>query len=92
MAGAYGIVISTGNNINVEGLQDYRPVGAFSYLGRYRMVDFPVSNLSNSGIDRIQVYVSQILVLWRNIWEAAPSITLIRKRANCSFCSIRTAA
>ena len=59
MAGAYGIVISTGNNINVEGLQDYRPVGAFSYLGRYRMVDFPVSNLSNSGIDRIQVYVSQ---------------------------------
>ena len=39
-------------------MQVYRPVGSFSFLGRYRIVDFPVSNLSNSGIDRIQVYVS----------------------------------
>lgn len=40
-------------------MEEYRPIGAFSFLGRYRVVDFPVSNLSNSGIDRIQVYVSQ---------------------------------
>lgn len=59
MAEAFGIVSSAGRHINVEGLKDYRPIGAFSFLGRYRLVDFPVSNLSNSGIDRIQVYVSQ---------------------------------
>ena len=40
-------------------MEEYRPIGAFSFLGRYRVVDFPVSKLSNSGIDRIQVYVSQ---------------------------------
>ena len=55
---AFGIVNSSSKNIWVEGLQDYRPIGAFSFLGRYRVIDFPISNLSNSGIDRIQVYVN----------------------------------
>lgn len=56
---AYGIVTSSGSRFRVEGLQDHRPIGAFSFLGRYRVIDFPVSNLSNSGVDHIQVYVSQ---------------------------------
>ncbi len=59
MANAFGIVTSVGSHMNVEGLQDYRPISAFSFLGRYRIIDFPVSNFSNSGIDRIQVFVSQ---------------------------------
>lgn len=53
---AFGIINTSGNHIHVEGLQDYRPIGAFSFLGRYRTVDFAISNLSNSGIDRIQLY------------------------------------
>lgn len=57
MAKAFGIINSCGNHIWVEGLQTYRPIGAFSFLGRYRVIDFPISNMSNSGIDRIQVYV-----------------------------------
>ena len=56
MYSAFGIVTSSGRNIHVEGLEDYRPIGAFSFLGRYRIIDFPISNMSNSGIDRIQVY------------------------------------
>ena len=59
MASAFGIVTSFRTRIHVEGMEDYRPISAFSFLGRYRLVDFPVSNLSNSNIDRIQVYVSQ---------------------------------
>ena len=55
MAKAFGIINTTGNHIWVEGMQDYRPIGAFSFLGRYRIVDFPMSNFSNSGIDRIHV-------------------------------------
>ena len=30
-----------------------------SFLGRYRVIDFPLSNMSNSGIDQIQVYINQ---------------------------------
>mgnify|MGYP001623162438 FL=1 len=56
MSQAFGIVNFAGNHIKVDGLQEYRPVGAFSFLGRYRVIDFPISNMSNSGIDTIQVY------------------------------------
>lgn len=54
---ALGIVSSADNSIHVEGLHDYRPIGAFSFLGRFRVIDFPISNMSNSDINRIQVYV-----------------------------------
>lgn len=57
MVKALGIVSFSGNDIWVNGLQDYRPIGAFSFLGRYRVIDFPISNMSNSGIDRIEVYI-----------------------------------
>ena len=57
MSRAFGIVNFAGNHIQVDGLQAYRPVGAFSFLGRYRVIDFPISNMSNSGIDTIQVYI-----------------------------------
>ena len=55
MAKAFGIVSFAGSHIRVEEMQTYRPIGAFSFLGRYRLIDFPLSNMSNSGIDHIQV-------------------------------------
>lgn len=57
MSKAFGIVNFSGNHIWVNGLQEYRPIGAFSFLGRYRIIDFPISNMSNSDIDHIQVYI-----------------------------------
>ena len=57
MARAFGIIASSLRRFRVEGLQEHRPVSAFSFMGRYRVIDFPVSNMSNSGIDRIHVFV-----------------------------------
>ncbi len=57
MAKAFGIVTSTPRRVKVQGLQDYRSAGAISMFGRYRVIDFPISNMSNSGIDNIQVYI-----------------------------------
>ncbi len=54
-----GIVTPAASNMRIEGMNRFRPISAFSFLGRYRIVDFPVSNLSNSDIEHIQVYVSQ---------------------------------
>lgn len=54
---AFGIINPAGRHLWVEGMHTYRPIGAFSFLGRYRVIDFPISNMSNSGIDRIQVYI-----------------------------------
>lgn len=55
---AFGIISSSGNHIYVEGMQDYRSIGAFSFLGRYRAIDFPMSNMSNSGIEHVAVLMS----------------------------------
>lgn len=56
MEKAFGIINTSGKHIWVEGMQVYRPIGAFSFLGRYRVIDFPISNMSNSEIDRIQIF------------------------------------
>lgn len=58
MAKAFGIIKAASNRYKVEGLQDFRPAASFSFAGRFRLIDFPVSNMSNSGIDRILVYIS----------------------------------
>ncbi len=55
---AFGVINSAANNIRVEGLHDYRPIGAFSFIGRFRVIDFPISNMSNSGLNRIHVYLN----------------------------------
>ncbi|MDO5362249.1 MAG: glucose-1-phosphate adenylyltransferase subunit GlgD [Eubacteriales bacterium] len=55
---AFGIINASRKNAYVEGLQEFRPIGAFSFLGRYRVIDFPISNMSNSNIDRIQIYIN----------------------------------
>ncbi len=59
MSKALGIINFSGNHIWIKGLQSYRPIGAMSFLGRYCVIDFPLSNMSNSGIDQIQVYINQ---------------------------------
>ncbi len=59
MSKAFGIINFACGHIRVTGMQLYRPIGAFSFLGRYRVIDFPISNMSNSDINHIQVYVSR---------------------------------
>ena len=52
-----GIVNFEPNYVHVEGLEEHRPVSAVSILGRYRVIDFAMSNFANSGIQNIQVYI-----------------------------------
>ena len=39
-AKAFGIVTSTPRRVNVYGLQAYRPAGAFTFIGKFRVIDF----------------------------------------------------
>ena len=80
MAKAFGIVNFAGNHIRVEGMQEYRPVGAFSFLGRYRVTDFPISNMSNSGIDHIQVYPQKSTVFDCASWNRTPLQYQLKER------------
>lgn len=55
-----GIVNIDGKNVDFgPEFMPHRGTQAFGFLGRYRMIDFVLSNLSNSGITDFQVYMSQ---------------------------------
>ncbi len=47
-------------------LTENRPLGAVTFLGRYGLMDFALSNMSNSGIDRISVLVEKNVRAVRN--------------------------
>ncbi|MBR3839831.1 MAG: glucose-1-phosphate adenylyltransferase subunit GlgD [Erysipelotrichales bacterium] len=55
MCNAVGIVNLRRDSI--EGIGEYRPLGATSFMGRYRLVDFVLSNFSNSNINEINVFI-----------------------------------
>ncbi len=58
MSRILGIVNCDDNSLGNLGMLKYRSIGAVSFLGRYRLVDFPLSNMTNSGIEEIKVLVN----------------------------------
>ena len=56
---ALGIINFEDSTAHVEGLGDYRPVPAMAFLGRYRVIDFIFSDMTNSGIDNVHVYCKE---------------------------------
>jgi len=52
-----GIVNFESAYVKVNGMGDFRPIPAFSFLGRYRVIDFVLSNMTNSGIEDIKVQI-----------------------------------
>lgn len=57
MAKVLGLLNFEPSYVKVEGLEDFRPISATSILGRYRVIDFMLSNFTNSGIDEIKVFL-----------------------------------
>ena len=54
-----GIVNFENSDVKVSGLSDTRSISTMSFMGRYRLIDFVLSNMTNSGIENIQVYTSK---------------------------------
>lgn len=52
-----GILNFEPSYVHVEGIEDYRTVSSASILGRYRVIDFALSNFVNSGISTIDVFI-----------------------------------
>ncbi|MEG0177893.1 MAG: glucose-1-phosphate adenylyltransferase subunit GlgD [Anaerorhabdus sp.] len=59
MIDALGIINFEDSTADIEGLGNYRPVPAISFLGRYRIIDFVLSNMTNSGMSQIQVHIKE---------------------------------
>ena len=57
MSKALGIINIEPSYVKVEGIEDHRPISASSIFGRYRVIDFILSNMTNSGIHNIDLQV-----------------------------------
>jgi len=58
MAKTIGL-INLHSNISFKALTERRPVASVSFLGRYGMIDFVLSNFSNSDIDSVGVLIQE---------------------------------
>lgn len=52
-------IINLHSNVEFMDLTRRRPVASVSFLGRYGIIDFALSNMSNSGIDAVGVLIQE---------------------------------
>lgn len=55
MAKVLGIIFSNSHDETLSEMTDLRTMGSIPYGGRYRLIDFPLSNMVNAGITKIGV-------------------------------------
>ena len=53
---AIGIILAGGNNHRMKELSEKRAIGAMPIAGSYRSIDFALSNMSNSKIQKVAVF------------------------------------
>ena len=53
---AIGIILAGGNSHKMKELARKRAVGAMPIAGSYRAIDFALSNMSNSHIQKVAVF------------------------------------
>lgn len=52
-----GVIFANVGEINLPELTSKRTMASVPFCGKYRMVDFPLSNMSNSGINNVAIIV-----------------------------------
>ncbi len=50
-----GMIFANMHDVSVRDLTKERTIGSILFGGRYRMIDFPLSNMVNSGVDEVGV-------------------------------------
>lgn len=75
-----GILFSNiGDNL-IKGLTEKRTFGSVPFGGRYRMIDFPLSNMVNSGINKVAVITNRNYQSLMNHLGSGKSWDLSRRR------------
>ncbi|MEI3193498.1 MAG: sugar phosphate nucleotidyltransferase [Lachnospiraceae bacterium] len=52
---AVGIILAGGNNHRMKELSNKRAIAAMPIAGSYRSIDFALSNMTNSGVQKVAV-------------------------------------
>lgn len=80
--------INLHDNPELGKLTERRPLGAVSFLGRYAIIDFALSNFANSDIQKTEILVQQHLdsirshIISNNIWVTNTRTGFLRATIN----------
>ena len=55
---AMGLILADTNNINIGELTKPRALAAVPFAGRYRIIDFMLSSMVNSGVISVEVLIN----------------------------------
>jgi len=54
----FGVINLSENDYYMKQLTNNRPLASIPFLGRYRLIDFTLSNLTNSGVDTVGIFLN----------------------------------
>ena len=81
-----GIIYASTYDQSLPELTNMRTMGSVPFGGRYRLIDFPLSNMVNSGISKVGVITkSNYRSLMITSAQASRGICRVSARV-CSFC------
>ena len=52
---AVGLIFTDGFDVDIDDMIERRTLASIPFGGRYRLIDFPLSNLTNAGVKNIGV-------------------------------------
>lgn len=73
-------LIFTNNSNRLNGLTNHRTIGSIPFGGRYRLIDFPLSNMVNAGISSVAVIIKSNYQSLIDHLESGKTWDLARKR------------
>ena len=56
MRNTLGLIMSFDNDTDMRELTEHRPISSIPFSGRYRVIDFMLSNFVNSGCNQVGIH------------------------------------
>ena len=82
---AIGIILAGGNNHRMKELSRKRAIGAMPIAGSYRSIDFALSNMTNSHIQKVGVFTQYNARSLNEHLNSSKWWDLGASRAACSY-------
>ncbi|WP_407384408.1 glucose-1-phosphate adenylyltransferase subunit GlgD [Ruminococcus sp.] len=80
-----GVIFANTNEKHLPELTAYRTTGSVPFGGKYRMIDFPLSNMSNSGINNVGIVAKSNFMSLMDHVGSGSAWDLARRRSGMSI-------
>ena len=80
-----GLIFANSNEKHLPELTAYRTTGSIPFGGKYRMIDFPLSNMSNSGVNNVGIVAKSNFMSLMDHVGSGSAWDLARRRSALSI-------